>query len=371
MVHDIAATPDGPRPPMSFTFATLCSGVDVPSLAWEPLGARPVFFSEIAKDPSTVLAHHWGNVPNLGDMLDLDGYGYRGLIDVLWASFPCQAWSEAGNRKGLDDDRGLLTLAGVRIVDEINPPVFCFENVRGLLTDKENGFGYFLGSLAGEHGPLVPVGPGGTLLKAGSRWPDAGYVRGPKRSIAWRKLDAQHFGLPQQRERVVLVACDRASGLDPRDILFERRKASDVAGERADREADAERRNDGGPHTWGVAIRGRTHDGVERQQIEQGGLISHCLRASQGGSDKEYLLTPDAQGDYRLRLMLPIEAERCMGMPDNHTRVPIGTRGRVMSDSARLKMIGNSVAVPMVAWLGERIIAAKRATRKPWTAAHA
>ncbi len=366
MLHDTAATPTARDfPKMSFTFATLCSGVDAPSCAFEPLGATPVFFSEIAPDPIKVLEHHWPDVPNLGDMLDIDGYAYRGLVDVLWASFPCQAWSEAGGRKGLKDDRGLLTLAGVRLVDEIAPPVFLFENVRGLLTDKENGFGYFLGSLAGEHGPLVPVGRGGELLPAGTRWSNAGYVRGPKRAIAWRLLDAQYFDIPQQRERVMLVACDRASGLDPRDVLFEKRPAADAARERDDRQARLDAADGGGPHTYGVAIRGRTHDGVERQQVEQGGVISHCLRAAQGGSDKEHLLTQDEKGDWRLRVMTALEAERCMGLPDNHTLVPVKGK-RMMSESGRLKMIGNSVAVPVIRWLGERLIAAKRATRKPW-----
>lgn len=335
---------------MSFTFATLCSGVDSPALAFEPLGGRPVFFSEIEASPNAVLAHHWPNVPNLGDILALDGTAYRDQVDVLWASFPCQDFSEAGEGAGISGDKGILTLAGVRLVDEINPPVFAFENVRRLLNMKDNSFGQFLGALAGEYGPLHA---------AGDRWSDAGYVRGPKRSIAWRLMDAQHFGLAQQRERILIVACDRASGLDPRDILFERRAASDAAVERPDRRAHAERRDDAGPHTWGVAIRGRTHNGVERQQVEQGGVISHCLRASQGGSDKEILLTPAADGGYCLRLMSPLEAERCMGMPDNHTLVPIGKKS--MSDSARLKMIGNSVAVPMVRWLGERIVAALKA----------
>lgn len=346
MVRDIA--PD-PRefPCMSFTYATLCSGVDVPSLAWARHKPRPVFFSEIAKEPSRVLAHHWPKVPNLGDMLTIDGYDHREQVDVLWASFPCQAWSEAGERRGLKDDRGLLTLAGVRLVDEIAPPIFCFENVRGLLTDKENGFGQFLGALVGEPDALQPTG---------GRWTNSGYVRGPRRSIAWRKLDAKYFGLAQQRERIFLVATDRASGVDPRDILFERRTVQDAARECNPYATRSDPRDDGGPYTYSVAIRGRTHGGVERQQIEQGGLIAHCLRASQGGSDKPTILTQDAKGDWRLRLLTPVEAERCMGIPDNHTLVPNGKKP--MSDSARYKMIGNSLPLPVVAWIGDRIVEA-------------
>lgn len=337
---------------MALTYATVCSGVEGVSLAWEPLGLKPVFFSEVDADASKVLKHHWRMIPNLGNMLAIDGADWRGLIDILWGSYPCQDFSEGGKQAGLLGVNGALTLAGLELVDEIDPPVFCFENVPNLLRlKKENPFGQFLGRLAGAGCPLVPPGDG---------WKNAGYVLGPRRAIAWRVLDAQHFGLAQQRERVFVVACSLASGLDPRAVLFERRAAGDAAAQR--------------PRVWtpfvpgasgcavapatAVAIRGRGANGKTVQQIEQGGLVANCLRASQGGSDKGQVLVRDADGEgWTVRNLLPVECERLMGMPDNHTLAP------GVSESARYHQIGNSLAVPVVRWIGERIL-------REWEAAH-
>lgn len=193
-------------------YATFCSGVEGVSLAWEPLGFVPVFFSEIEAFPSAVLAHHWPRVPNLGDMTRVAGRPYRGLVDILWGSTPCQAFSFAGLRRGLGDGRGQLTLAFAQRVEEIDPTYVCWENVKGVLSDKNNAFGCLLGALAGEDVPLFPPG---------KAWPHAGYVLGPTRTVAWRLFDAQHGGVPQRRERVFVVASSR-NGADPRDILFER-----------------------------------------------------------------------------------------------------------------------------------------------------
>lgn len=322
-------------PPLRF--ATLCSGVDVPSLAWERLGWKAVFFSEIKSFPNRVLAARWPTVPNLGDMTKIDGTRYRDQVDVLWASFPCQDFSEAGRGKGVSGANGILTLAGVRLVEEINPPFFCFENVRGLLTNKENAFGQFLGRLAGELGPLEP--PGG-------RWGNAGFVRGPVRTIAWRKLDAQHFGLAQQRERVFLVACP-VGGADPRDVLFERLPVQDAADERPGGGPAAVEANAGG--AIAVAIRGRTHEGVERQQVEEGREVSFCLRTAGGSSSIGMVLADDGDG-WALRRLLPVEYERLQGMPDGHTLIDGA------SDTERYSACGNSLPVPVVRWIGERIL---------------
>lgn len=320
---------------MITSYATVCSGVEAVSLAWEPLGLKPVFFSEIEAFPNKVLAAHWPQVPNLGDMLAINGADYRGLVDVLWASFPCQDFSEAGKQRGVDGKHGILTIAGLNLVDAIDPPVFCFENVRGLLTNGKNAFGQFLGRLAGEDEPLVA--PGG-------RWTDAGYVLGPRRRIAWRVLDAQHFGLPQQRDRVFVVATP-TGGADPRAILFERGASEYARRQRQGREPHPVAGAFGSARAYGVAIRGRQHG----QQIEERGPISNCLRASQGGSDKGTILVWEG-GRWRVRLLTPVECERLQGMPDDHTAVDGA------SDGARYHAIGNSLPVPVVRWIGERIL---------------
>lgn len=193
-------------------YASVCSGIEAASIAWEPLGWKPVFFSEVEPFPCAVLKHHWPRVPNLGDMTKINGAAWKGMIDVLVGGTPCQAFSIAGARRGLNDDRGNLTLTFARLADDINPEYVVYENVPGILSDKTNAFGCLLGMLADEDDELIP--PGG-------KWSNAGYVLGPKRAIAWRVLDAQYFGVAQRRRRVFLVACPR-DGADPRAVLFER-----------------------------------------------------------------------------------------------------------------------------------------------------
>ena len=132
----------------------------------------------------------------------------------------CQAFSVAGLRKSLDDARGNLSLTFCEIANEIDsarsireeqPAIVFWENVPGVLNTKDNAFGCFLAGLAGEDDPLVA--PGG-------KWKDAGCVYGPKRTIAWRVLDAQYFGLAQRRRRVFVVASAR-NDFDPCAVLFE------------------------------------------------------------------------------------------------------------------------------------------------------
>lgn len=196
---------------MNVRYLSVCSGIEAASVAWSPLGWEPVAFSEIEPYPCAVLAYHYPQVPNLGDMAKINGTNYRGIVDVLVGGTPCQSFSVAGLRRGLDDERGNLALEFVRLADECDPTFVVWENVPGVLSDRGNAFGCILGALAGEDAPLLP--PGG-------RWADAGYVLGPKRSICWRILDAQYFGLAQRRRRVFVVGCPR-NGPDPRTILFE------------------------------------------------------------------------------------------------------------------------------------------------------
>lgn len=209
---------------MEITYGSVCSGIEAATLAWRPLGMRATWFAEIEAFPSAVLAHHYPSTPNLGDMTKLGALVLAGKIaapDVLVGGTPCQAFSVAGMRQGLLDPRGALTIKYVeladatdyvRAIDRKPPCVIVWENVPGVLSDKGNAFGCFLGALAGEDCELQP---------SGKRWPDAGCVYGPKRTIAWRVLDAQYFGLAQRRRRVFVVASAR-DGFDPTEVLFER-----------------------------------------------------------------------------------------------------------------------------------------------------
>ena len=204
-------------------FGSVCSGIEAASVAFSPLGWRAAWLSEIEPFPSAVLANHYPEVPNLGDMTRLPAAvltGEADAPDVLCGGTPCQAFSVAGMREGLNDPRGQLTIKFVELADAIdhvrtragNPEcITIWENVPGVLSDRGNAFGCFLGALAGEDCELQP--PGG-------KWKDAGCVYGPKRTIAWRVLDAQYFGLAQRRRRVFVVASAR-NDFDPCAVLFE------------------------------------------------------------------------------------------------------------------------------------------------------
>lgn len=209
---------------MTITFGSVCSGIEAASVAWTPIGWKAAWLAEIEPFPSAVLAHHYPDVPNLGDMTTISRRVLLGEVaapDVLTGGTPCQAFSIAGMRQGLVDPRGALTIKFVELADAIDsvrlragnsPATIIWENVPGVLSDKGNAFGCFLGALAGEDCELQP---------SGKRWTDAGCVYGPQRAVAWRVLDAQYFGLAQRRRRVFVVASARA-GFDPAAVLFER-----------------------------------------------------------------------------------------------------------------------------------------------------
>ena len=350
-------------------------------MAWEPLGFSPAWFSEIEPFPSAVLTHHWPEVDNLGDMTKIADRILAGEIDapdVLVGGTPCQAFSVAGARKGLADDRGFLTIKYVELADEIDqsraatgrtPCITVWENVPGVLSSKDNAFGAFLGLLAGEDCELQPPG---------RKWENAGYVRGPKRTIAWRILDAQYFGVAQRRRRVFVVASSR-EGFDPAKVLFE---------------CEGVRRDSAPSREAGKAVAALTANGVgtcgaDDNQGQAGhliplatstGHISHCLNAGGMGRidyETETMVVhgtqdPDTNmelahtlgrnngqenavfaGAMAVRRLTPVECERLQGFPDGHTDVPY--RCKPAADGPRYKAIGNSMAVPVMRWIGERI----------------
>lgn len=203
-------------------FISICSGIEAASVAFGPLGWKAVAFSEIEPFPCAVLAHHYPDVPNFGDMTKFREWPEEifANADAVVGGPPCQAFSVAGTRNGLNDDRGNLTLTYAELINHADairfihgkpPVVVLYENVPGLLSDKTGAFGCFLAGLAGEDGPLEP--PGG-------KWANAGAVYGPKRAVAWRLFDAQFFALAQRRRRVFVVASAR-KGFDPATVLFE------------------------------------------------------------------------------------------------------------------------------------------------------
>ena len=175
-------------------YLSVCSGIEAASVAWESLGWTPVAFSEIEKFPSKVLAHRFPNVPNLGDMTRYKEWDIaRGSIDLLVGGTPCQAFSVAGLRKGLEDPRGNLSLTFVGMVDHFKPEWVVWENVPGVLSSSAGrDFGSFIGALG-----------------------NIGY------GFAYRVLDAQYFGVPQRRRRVFVVAHSSGDSRRAGEVLFE------------------------------------------------------------------------------------------------------------------------------------------------------
>jgi DNA (cytosine-5)-methyltransferase 1 len=226
-------------------FGSVCSGIEAASVAWHPLGWEAAWLSEIEPFPCAVLKHHYPDVPNYGDMTLLPDRILSGEVeapDLFCGGTPCQAFSVAGLRNSLDDARGNLSLTFVGIANAIDhvrsvrrdaPAVIFWENVPGVLNTKDNAFGCFLGALAGETEPIRPPGGGE------SRWSNAGCVFGPQRTVAWRVLDAQYFGVAQRRRRVFVVASAR-DDINPAEILFEfEGLRRDIAPSRESRENSA------------------------------------------------------------------------------------------------------------------------------------
>lgn len=207
---------------MKLCAATLCSGIGAPEHA---LADRYdfTFCAEIEKFPSTVLAHHYPETPNLGDITKIDGTLWRDKIDIIIGGPPCQSFSVAGDRQSLDDPRGMLTFQYLELLKQIQPAIAIYENVYGILTASENPWGKFLGLAVGSDEINPPLG----------RWKRAGMVAGKYVSVAWRTLNARNFGLAQNRERVyaVVVNSRRLGRLVGAPSWFNSRRFLSVSGE--------------------------------------------------------------------------------------------------------------------------------------------
>nr|WP_077550454.1 DNA cytosine methyltransferase [Rodentibacter genomosp. 2] len=281
----------------------------------------------------------------------------------------CQAFSIAGKRESLNDDRGNLTLTLIHILEAIDyvrfndgkaPCILVWENVPGVLSTKDNAFGHFLAGLAQETEPLQPTG---------KRWTNAGYVHG-KRTVAWRTLDAQHFGLAQRRKRVFVVAS--AGKRSVAQILLEQKgmpRNIETGGDTpqnitayAESSFGAYRQsNIGGTlKAWDGCLSGGSETfivhGTQDPIISQ--TTAHCLGRNNGQENVLFDIShrSDVANNVTVRKLTPVECERLQGFPDNWTKIPY--RNKPIDDcpdSPRYKAIGNSMAVPVMRWIGERL----------------
>ena len=178
---------------------SICSGIEAASVAAKGLPIVVVAFAEIDKFPSAVLKHRFPGVPNLGDFTKITNEKIQEItggtgVDVLIGGTPCQSFSIAGLREGLDSENGNLALEYLRLADRLRPRWVVWENVPGVLSSNGGrDFGTFLGALG----------------QLGYGW-------------AYRIMDAQFFGVPQRRRRVFVVGHIGADWRRAAAVLFER-----------------------------------------------------------------------------------------------------------------------------------------------------
>jgi DNA (cytosine-5)-methyltransferase 1 len=315
-------------------YLSVCSGIEAASVAWESLGWTPVAFAEIEKFPSKVLAHHYPGVANLGDMTKFREWDIeRNAVDVLVGGTPCQSFSVAGLRKGLDDPRGNLALTFVAMVDHYRPEWVIWENVPGVLSSSGGrDFGSFLGALG-----------------------NIGY------GFAYRVLDAQYFGVPQRRRRVFVVAHSSGDSRRAAEVLFEpeslsgNHKTSRTQGQGI---ADASitgtvsskwAKGTGGPagdECYNLVPVMYQHNQTDaRLKIETKTSQTVIARFGTGGGH-----TPLIRHHVLVRKLTPTECERLQGFPDGYTNITPNT-----PDGSRYVALGNSMAVPVMRWIGKRI----------------
>lgn len=192
-------------------YLSLCSGIEAASVAAAPLGWEPVAFAEIDPFACAVLAHRFPDVPNLGDISQIDWSDFNGrygAVDIIVSGTPCTSFSIAGTRTGLRGASGLM-LEFIRAVAQVRPRWLVWENVPGALSSTGGAdFGCLLRELD-----------------------ELGY------GLAWRVLDAQFFGVAQRRRRVFLVG--RAGDVrGPAEVLLERAGVPWGAGKGAEKRAE-------------------------------------------------------------------------------------------------------------------------------------
>jgi DNA (cytosine-5)-methyltransferase 1 len=316
-------------------YLSVCSGIEAASVAWRGLGWKPVALSDIDAFSRAVLAYRFPDVPLHGDFTTIGASDY-GAVELLVGGTPCQSFSFAGLRNGLDSDRGNLALEFIRLAWRVRPRWILWENVPGVLSsNKGRDFGAILGALE----------------QLGYGW-------------SYRVLDAQYFGVPQRRRRVFVVGhlgdWRRAAA-----ILFERHSLQGNPSE------GCKKRQTSTTNTcpsldnesliafgWqnsasqGLSASAKLAPTLDASKIPAIVFTSHTKTQDTVLNNTGRTISPTPSKTIIRRLM-PRECERLQGFPDDWTLVPY--QGKLATDSPRYKAIGNSMAVPVMNWIGSRI----------------
>lgn len=308
---------------MPIKYGSVCSGIEAPAVAFNGLGFKAQWFSELDPFRSEVLAHHYPDVPNLGDMTKIRSHKIfnESQIDLLIGGTPCQSFSECGKRAVFDDPRGLLTLEFINVLKAARPKWFVWENVTGVLKGRAAiAFKEFTSEIVAS-----------------------GY------SLAWRVFDAQDFGLAQTRKRVFVVGHFGACAKYPAQVLFDPYKGEGLHKEDANRANVASTDNRGSFKFIKERLRG----------VDYIGCLTKRGPVSLGGRDVEqgYVQATMLDGELRARRLMPIECERLQGFPDDYTKVSY--KGKPIdecSDNMRINAVGDSMPVPVLRYIAERLV---------------
>lgn len=376
------------------TLGSLFDGIAGFPLAAVRQGIKPVWASEIEQDCVDITEKHFPDMQQLGDITKIKGEDIN-PVDIISFGSPCQNLSVAGNKKGLAGEASQLFFEAVRIIDEMRcatdgqyPRYAVWENVAGAFSsNKGRDFQKVLEKITKTNIPMPDSG----------RWAAAGMVRSSRGSTAWRELDAQYWGVPQRRKRIYLV--HSFGNVRAGQILFECESVfRDIAQGRAEGE-DASvyvgrciKKTDRIPAIFtitGNAIgrlgkNGGNQLGISRDisytltatdrhavavpeiLLYQDKIGSLCARDYKGvgnqyvGENK--LIIQRKAGSYKVRRLIPTECERLQGFPDGWTQY--GASGKEMSDNARYKALGNSIAVPCAERVFVGILAAEQEVRE-------
>jgi DNA (cytosine-5)-methyltransferase 1 len=292
------------------TYGSLFSGIGGFDLGLERAKWEPAFQVEIDPKCNEILKRYWSRVPQFTDVQEVGKDVLPGPIDLLVGGFPCQDLSLAGSRQGLDGQRSGLFFEFMRIAAELTPRWLLIENVPGLLSS--NG-GRDMGTILGHMGKL-------------------GY------GFAYRVLDAQYFGVPQQRRRVFIVGHLGTPWSASGQVLFEPEGVS-----RGFEKSGKSRKRDS--RTFDKPVDSDSEPGARHYPTH---TVSPCLQERGGkGPDSDMTQAYVVENADLIRRLTPLENERLQGFPDEWTSG--------MSDTTRYAMLGNAVAVPVATWLGRRI----------------
>ena len=342
-----------------------CGGLD---LGAHSAGIATAAYCEIDRHAASVLRHHWPEVPIVSDVRDMKGDAF-GPIDMVHGGAPCQDLSTAGMRKGFaQGERSILVYEQLRVWDEADATYLLWENVPGALSSA-NGRD-FAALLSAIVGTPIAVPAGG--------WATGGVAAGPTAVAAWRLLHLESFGVPQSRPRIVVLAA-RAGGADPAEVLALSHDGPHavspcVAERQADERRDVERRavDDGAREDGQIVLFDALHDDILTRPIVPPPAESTAPQAvSQtqlvGAFQLEGTQTAVVMGPQGIRLMLPVERERLMGWPDDHTRLGRDEDGDTfeISDQQRYRMTGNGVGLEWGEWICRRLALAHNTLEPP------